>query len=75
MKTQGNIILTTLSPVFLILFLCIAYVAGTGFGYWQGLAKGRISGVEATIDQLIETGYLKFRGHKNNPEIVKHDEE
>jgi hypothetical protein len=55
--------------------LCIAYVAGTGFGYWQGLAKGRISGVEATIDQLIETGYLKFRGHKNNPEIVKHDEE
>lgn len=56
-------------------FLCIAYVAGTGFGYWQGLAKGRISGVESTIDQLIETGYLKFRGHKNNPEIVKHDEE
>ena len=26
MKTQGNIILTTLSPVFLILFLCIAYI-------------------------------------------------
>ena len=26
MKAQGNIILTTLSPVFLILFLCIAYI-------------------------------------------------
>ena len=56
-------------------FLFIAYAVGTGAGYWLGLAKGRISGVEATIDQLIETGYLKFRGHKNNPEILKHDEE
>jgi|TARA_B110000240_G_scaffold179116_1_gene209011 hypothetical protein len=59
-------------------FLFIAYAVGTGAGYWLGLAKGRISGVEATIDQLIETGYLKFRGHKNKPEtieIVKHDEE
>ncbi|MDC1057001.1 O-antigen ligase family protein [Flavobacteriaceae bacterium] len=26
MKAQGNIVLTTLSPVFLILFLCIAYI-------------------------------------------------
>ena len=58
-----------------LIFLGLAYVAGTGFGYWQGLAKGHLGGVEAAVDQLIETGYLKFRGHKNNPEILKHDDD
>ena len=56
-------------------FLFIAYAVGTGAGYWLGLAKGRISGVEATIDGLLEQGYLKYRGHKNDPEIMKFDEE
>jgi len=35
-------------------FLCIAYVAGTGFGYWQGLAKGRISGVKQLLISLLK---------------------
>jgi hypothetical protein len=50
-------------------------VAGTAFGYFWGCAKGHKDGIIDTIDSLVEKGYLKFKGSKNNPEIMKHDEE
>ena len=55
-------------------FIFLSYVLGTAFGFYFGLARGQKKGIEDTIDSLIEQGYLKVRGHKNNPEIMKHDE-
>ena len=56
-------------------FIFISYVLGTGFGFYWGVARGRNEGIVSTIDRLIEQGYLKYRGMKNNPEILKHDED
>ena len=58
-----------------IAFIFTAYVAGTAFGYFWGCAKGHKDGIIDTIDSLVEKGYLKFKGTKNNPEIMKHEEE
>ena len=55
-------------------FIFLAYVIGTGFGYWVGRGSGRLRGIEDAIDNLIEQGYLKYRGTKNNPDLIKHDE-
>jgi hypothetical protein len=41
----------------------------------MGSSKGHKDGIVDTIDSLIEQGYLKFRGNKNDPDIMKHDEE
>jgi len=57
------------------LFIFIAYVLGTAFGFYIGLDRGRLHGIELCIDNLIRDGYLKYRGVKSNPEILKHDEE
>lgn len=57
------------------IFIFIAYCLGTLFGFYLGLAKGRKVGIVDCIDQLIEQGYLKYKGVKSNPEIMKHDEE
>ena len=57
------------------LFIFGSYVAGTAFGFYLGLAKGRKLGIVDTIDQLVEQGYLKYKGVKSNPEIMKHDED
>ena len=44
-----------------------------GIGYSVGIKNGLEKATNAVIDNLIENGYLKTRGHKNNPEILKHD--
>ena len=56
-------------------WLLIAYTAGTAFGFYFGLARGRTLGIVDCIDSLIDQGYLKYRGVKGNPEILKHDED
>ena len=56
-------------------FIFLSYVIGTGFGFYWGVARGKKSGIADCIDSLIEQGYLKVKGHKNNPEIMKHDED
>lgn len=56
-------------------FIFLAYVLGTAFGFYWGLARGQKNGIVDTIDSLIDQGYLKFKGHKSNPEIMKHDED
>ena len=55
------------------LWLGIAYIAGTWIGYSVGIKNGLEKATNAVIDNLIENGYLKTRGHKNNPEILKYD--
>jgi len=56
-------------------FILLAYILGTGFGFFWGSSKGHKDGIIDTIDSLIEQGYLKFRGTKHNPDIMKHDED
>jgi hypothetical protein len=55
-------------------FILSAYVLGTGFGIWFGNKRGHTKGIEDTIDSLIEKGYLKHRGNKHNPDIIKWNE-
>ncbi len=55
-------------------FILLAYILGTGFGWWVGRSSGMKQAIVDTVDQLIEQGYLKYKGTKNNPEILKHDE-
>jgi len=55
-------------------FLLLAYILGTGFGFWWGAGKGHRDGIVDTIDSLIEQDYLKFRGSKSNPDIIKWNE-
>lgn len=57
------------------IFIFTAYVLGTAFGFYWGIARGQKQGIVDTIDSLIEQGYLKYKGVKSNPEILKHDEE
>lgn len=57
------------------LFILFAYIAGTGFGFYWGIERGRKTGINDTIDSLIDQGYLKWKGSKSNPDIIKHDEE
>lgn len=57
------------------LFIFFAYVIGTAFGYYWGKGSGRLQGIADTIENLIDQGYLKFRGSKKKADIIKHDEE
>lgn len=56
-------------------FILIAYVVGTAFGYYVGKSNGLRQGISSCIDNLIAQGYLKFRGPKSNPDILKYDED
>ena len=55
-------------------FILLAYVLGTAFGGYVGRSSGLKKGIVDTVDNLIDQGYLKWKGHKSNPEIMKHDE-
>ena len=55
-------------------FIFGAYVIGTVFGIYVGRSSGLKQGIVDCVDQLIEQGYLKYKGSKNNPQIMKHDE-
>lgn len=57
------------------LFILGSYIAGTAFGYYLGLDKGKKQGIELCIDNLINQGYLKYKGVRANPEILKYDED
>ena len=57
------------------IFIFVAYILGTAFGFWWGFARGQTKCISDCIDRLIDQGYLKIKGHKNNPEILKHDED
>lgn len=53
-------------------WLFLAYTVGTGFGLWYKFHKV----IEATIDSLVENGYLKHRKMPNGDvEILKYNEE
>jgi len=49
-------------------------LALVGCGYLLGRDKGVKIGAGKMIDDLIMGGYLKWRGSKENPTILKYDE-
>jgi hypothetical protein len=57
-------------------WLFLAYAVGTGFGLWIGLKVSILRVTEATIDSLIENGFLKTRRNAlGEVEILKYNEE
>lgn len=57
-------------------WLFFAYAIGTGFGLWIGLKVSVLKITEATIDSLIENGFLKTRRNESGEiEILKYNEE
>lgn len=57
------------------IFIFVAYILGTVFGFYWGSKRAHRQGIEDTIDSLIEQGYLKHKGTRRDPEIMKHDED
>ena len=53
----------------------VTAVVFTVVGFTWGLQFNKEIITAATIDALIESGYLKTRGTGQNKEILKHDEE
>tara|TARA_B100001057_G_C22703223_1_gene892660 strand:- start:371 stop:553 length:183 start_codon:yes stop_codon:yes gene_type:complete len=56
-------------------FILLAYIVGTVFGWWIGRSSGMRQGIADTVDNLIEQGFLKWKGSKANPEIKKWNED
>ena len=57
------------------LFTC--YIVGTLFGYFMSRdskKESRVRITNATIDELIKSGYLRTRGEGDNLEILKYNE-
>lgn len=57
-----------------IIFIFISYLVGTMLGLYWGRKHGHKIGIADCIEQLIDQGFLKYKGSKSNPEILKHDE-
>ena len=55
----------------MFLWLAFAYAVGTAFGRYIGFRRNMEDSVEATIDSLIEQGFIKTEGHGAEMEIVK----
>ena len=58
----------------MFLWLMFAYAVGTVFGRYIGFRRNLEDSVEATIDSLIEQGYIKTEGHGKDMKILKHTE-
>lgn len=43
----------------LLLWLAVAYIVGTAFGYAVALRQGRREGIEVSLDSLIAQGYIR----------------
>tara|TARA_B110000305_G_C18812775_1_gene347772 strand:+ start:340 stop:525 length:186 start_codon:yes stop_codon:yes gene_type:complete len=57
------------------LFILIAYVFGSAFGWYYGKVNGMKQGIEDTVDNLIDQGYIKYKGARSDPEVMKWNEE
>jgi len=43
----------------------LAYLVGTGFGFWIGSRYGIGKGIAVTLEVLVEGGYVKSRTDEN----------
>lgn len=57
------------------LFILIAYVFGSAFGWYYGKVNGMKQGIADTVDNLIDQGYIKYKGARSDPEVMKWNEE
>jgi len=55
-----------------VAWLFLAYVLGTGIGWYWGIKSNVMNISEAVIDSLIEQEFLKVRGSGKDMEIIKH---
>lgn len=53
-----------------VLFLALAYVVGTMFGYIIALRRGWREGVESSLDNLIHHGYIRSKVDKNGETVI-----
>ena len=53
------------------LVLRLTAIVFTAFGYWTGRRSQTEDIVEATLDSLINDGYVKTEGYGNNMEIIR----
>lgn len=53
-----------------IMWLIGAYILGTFMGWWFSYNANAENIVGATIDGLIENGYIKTRGEGENMELI-----
>ena len=49
----------------------LAYVLGTGFGFWIGSRYGMGKGVLLTLETLVEGGYVKTRTVNGELDLIK----
>ena len=47
----------------------------SGFGYYVAIGAAKKEMVAATIESLIDSGFLKTRGSGDNVELVRFDQE
>jgi hypothetical protein len=57
------------------IFLTITAIVFTGFGWFVGKKSGIAQGIEDTVDNLIDQGYIKYKGARSDPEVMKWNEE
>ena len=49
----------------------LAYILGTGFGFWIGSRYGMGKGVLLTLETLVEGGYVKTRTVNGELDLIK----
>ena len=53
-----------------VLYIGLAYVVGTAFGYAVALTRGRREGIEIGLDSLIANGYLRTGVHDRGETVI-----
>ena len=53
----------------LMIAITVAYIVGTGFGFYVGFNKGIRKGTSGTIDMLMDSNFLLYK-HMPDGEIM-----
>lgn len=53
-----------------VLYLALAYIVGTAFGYAVAIKRGRREGIEASLDSLITRGYIRTGVNKDGETVI-----
>jgi hypothetical protein len=57
------------------LWLLLAYVMGTGFGWYASKTKDIKYALEMLLDKLVKEGYIKTRGQGADLQLLKYWED
>lgn len=53
-----------------VLYLGLAYVVGTVFGYVVAIQRGRRQGIELSLDSLIARGYIRSGVNERGETVI-----